>query len=197
MSFPKNNQDLRVKITGFDVANMCSRALRKEHQNDTSCVKHIQAKTQISENTISKWYRALNAPKTPHFLVLATNYPEVLKGLLLMIGREDVWRYCLLKNIPSKMTAVTGENTEDKALYSDKYVHIDVVLKKEIVAKVNQRQLWFLGELQNGQSIPGRQIAKIWKKSQRTARRDIQAMLNLGLIAYCGSPKNGHYILLE
>lgn len=197
MSFPKNNQDLRINITGFDVASMCSRALRKEHQNDTSCVKHIQAKTRISENTISKWYRALNAPKTSHFLILATNYPEVLKGLLVMIGREDVWRYCLLKNIPQKMSAGTDESIENKALYSDKYVHIDVVLNREIAAKVNQRQLWFLGELQNGQSIPGRQMAKIWKKSQRTARRDIQAMLNLGLIKYCGSPKNGHYILLE
>lgn len=197
MSFPKNNQDLRIKITGFDVATMCSRALRKEHQNDTSCVKHIQAKTRISENTISKWYRALNAPKTSHFLILAANYPEVLKGLLLMIGREDIWRQCLLKNIPRKMASRSDGNIENKALYSDKYVHIDVVLNREIVAKVNQRQLWFLGELQNGQSISSRQIAKIWKKSQRTARRDVQAMLEWGLIEYCGARKNGHYILLE
>lgn len=157
----------------------------------------IKRSLPLSENTISKWYRALNAPKTAHFLILATNYPEVLKGLLFMIGREDVWRYCLLKNVPRKMTAGKGENIEEKALYGDKFVHIDVVLKREVVAKVNQRQLWFLGELQSGRSIPSRQIAKIWQKSQRTARRDIQAMLNLGLIEYRGAPKNGHYILLE
>lgn len=197
MSFPNNNQNLRIKITDFDVASMCSSALREEHEHDTSCVKHIQAKTQVSENTISKWYRAMNAPKSAHLLILAANYPKVLRGLLFMIGREDIWRYCLLNNIPEKMVAGVDEGVEEKALYSDKFVRVDVVLNLEIAVQFNQRQLWFLGELQRGNSLQAREITRVWNRTLRTARRDIQKMVQYGAIEHCGAPKNGRYRLLE
>jgi len=181
----------------MNVANMCSDALRKEHENDSSSVKHIEAKTRISGNTISKWYRAINAPKSAHLLVLAAIYPEVLKGLLFIIGREDIWRFCLLNNIPAKMERVHDKNGGASALYSDKYVHIDVVLNREFMVQLNQRQLWFLGELQQERSVRANEIAEIWKKTLRTTRRDIQEIMNLGLIEHCGAQRNGHYRLLE
>lgn len=58
-----------------------------------------------------------------------------------MIGREDIWRYCLLNNIPEKMVAGVDEGVEEKALYSDKFVRVDVVLNLEIAVQFNQRQL--------------------------------------------------------
>jgi len=197
VSFPNKNQDLLIGITDPDVATMVSKALKREHTNDSSSVKNISARTGINRHTIAKWYQAINAPSSEHLLVLAAIYPEILKGLLKMIGRVDVWRYSLLKGVPGKMVGQIGEQQDPRAVYSDKFVHIDVVIDLEFATSLNQRQLWFLGETQNNSHVRADAIVTVWRKTLRTARRDIQGMLDIDMIAYCGAPKNGRYILCE
>lgn len=197
MSFLNRNQDLLIGITDPDVATMVSKALKLEHTNDGSSVKKISARTGINRHTIAKWYQAINAPSSAHLLVLAAIYPEVLKGLLKMIGRIDVWRYSLLKDVPRKMVDQIGEQQGPRDVYSDKFVHIDVVIDLEFATLLNQRQLWFLGELQNNSHVRADAIVTVWRKTLRTARRDIQGMLDIDMITYRGAPKNGRYIICE
>jgi Fic family protein len=61
--------------------------------------------------------------------------------------------------------------------------------------KLNQRQLWFIGELQNGKHIGVNEIAKTWQKSYRTSKRDIQGLTKIGLVDRIGARKNGYYSL--
>lgn len=197
MSFPNKNQDLLTEITDPDIAAMVSKALKLEHIYDSSGVKKICARTGINRHTIAKWYQGINAPSSAHLLVLAAIYPEILKGLLQMIGRVDVWRYCLLKDVPGKMVDQISRQQDPHAVYSDKFVHLDVIIDLEIATLLNQRQLWFLGELQNSPAVRADAIVSVWGKTLRTARRDIQGMLDIDMIAYCGAPKNGHYVLCE
>lgn len=197
MSFPNKNQDLLIGITDPDLAIMVSKALKLEHTNDSSSVKNISARTGINRHTIAKWYQATNAPSSEHLLVLAAIYPEVLKGLLKMIGRIDVWRYSLLKDVPRKMADQIGERQGPRDVYSDKFVHLDVVIDLRIATLLNQRQLWFLGELQNNFDAKADAIVTVWRKTLRTARRDIQGMLDMDMITYRGAPKNGRYIICE
>jgi len=197
MSFRNKNQELLNGITDLEIANMLSKALKFEHKNDSSGVKNISARTGINRHTIAKWYQGINTPKSSHLLVLAAIYPEVLKGLLKMIGRIDVWRYCLLKDVPIKMAGQNRHKLGSCAVYSDKFVHLDVVIDLENAKLLNQRQLWFLGELQNSSDVKASAIVAVWGKTLRTARRDIQGVLDIDMIAYCGAPRNGRYILCE
>lgn len=197
MSFPNTNQDLLDKITNISVAEMISEALRAEHKQDSSSVKQIRAKTEISRHTISKWYQAVNAPKSAHLLELASIYPEVLKGVLFMIGRQDLWRYSVLKGIPRKMGKKGDMKMDQSSLYSDSFVHMDVIVNRELAIQMNERQLWFVSELQNGRRIRANDITKVWDKTLRTARRDILEIIERGIIEYCGANKNGHYRLCE
>jgi len=197
MSFRKKNQDLLMEITDLNIANMVAAALRLEHKNDSSKIKNISARTDINPHTISKWYQAINTPSSAHLLVLAAIYPEVLKAVLKMIGRVDVWRYCLVKGLPEKMGHETDSQHDTNAVYGDKFVHLDLVIDMEIATLMNQRQLWFLGELQNKVSLRADAIVSVWGKTLRTARRDIQGMLDFNLIVYNGSNKTGHYMLVE
>ncbi len=193
MSFRNTNHNLLNAITDDSVAGMISAALRLEHRQDSSSVKHIRARTEISRHTIAKWYQAANAPKSAHLLELASIYPEVLKGVLYLIGRKDLWRYCLLKEIPTKMGRAQGSHIVQNDGYSDKFVHLDVILNRELAVQMNERQIWFVGELQKGRHIRATDIVKVWNKNLRTARRDIQEILELGIIEYRGARKTGHY----
>ena len=91
MSFQNFSQVLLSSIDDQSVATMVANALRHEHQDDTSVVKEIGRITGANLHTINKWCQAINAPKSAHLIMLAGLYPQVLKGLLEMIGRADVW----------------------------------------------------------------------------------------------------------
>ncbi|PHR60685.1 MAG: hypothetical protein COA43_05955 [Robiginitomaculum sp.] len=193
MSFQKKHQDLPRIITERDVMDMVSKSLRFEHQDDTSRIKTISGKIAINPNTVAKWYQRSNAPSSTHLLVLASVYPQILRGLLEMIGRGDVWGYCLANNIPQRMYYALGGEREHASIYGDKFVHLDVVLHHEIATKLNQRQLWFAGEVQRGEKIGAAEISIVWKNSLRTSRRDIDDLVRFEVLQYHGARKTGYY----
>ncbi len=195
MSFQNKHQVLRHPISNQIVREMIAKALRFEHRNDVSKIKHTCLRTGINLNTISKWYSLRNVPSSSHLLILASLYPEVLRGVLEIIGRNDVWGYCVMNNIPNKMFPTITAQSNCDAFYRDKYVHIDVIVKFDMALKLNQRQLWFIGELQNGKHIGANEIAKTWQKSYRTSKRDIQGLTKIGLVDRIGARKNGYYSL--
>ena len=196
MSFQNFSQVLLQQIDDQSVAAMVANALRHEHQNDTSVVKEIGRVTGANLHTINKWCQAINAPKSAHLLMLAGLYPQVLKGLLEMVGRADVWGACLAENIPSKMHTKTGVSSSENTIYRDRYVPINVMVNLDIAIKLNHRQLWFVGELQRGKKLKADDIAAQWWVSHKTAKRDIASMLEHGAISYNGARKNGFYTVL-
>jgi hypothetical protein len=193
MSFQKFSQVLSGKISDQMVATMVANSLRHEHQNDTSVVKEIGLITDANLHTINKWCQAINAPKSAHLLMLAAAYPQVLKSLLEMIGRGDVWQHCLTENIPSKMSPKPGGGRGGNGIYRDKFVPINVIVDLEMAIKMNGRQLWFMGELQRGRRLKAEDIAKQWWVTDKTAKRDISALIEYGAIRYNGARKNGFY----
>ncbi len=190
-----NHQVLRYLVTGQGVSEMVSRSLRLEHQNDMSSVKRISRISGINMHTVSKWYASANAPSSAHLLTLATIYPEVLKGVLETIGRTDIWRYCLANDIPKNMSQAIGENRSANSIYRDKFVHVNVVANLNDITALNLRQLWFVGELQNGKEIKSTDLTQMWGKSSKTSKRDIQGLIKVGMIKFVGAAKNGCYEL--
>lgn len=196
MSFQNFSQVLLSSIDDQSVATMVANALRHEHQGDTSVVKEIGRITGASLHTINKWCQAINAPKSAHLIMLAGVYPQVLKGLLEMIGRADVWEVCLAENIPEKMHPKTAVSRPENPIYRDKYVPINVMVNLDVAIKLNHRQLWFIGELQRGKKLKADDIATQWWVSHKTAKRDIASMLEHNAICYNGARKNGFYTVM-
>jgi hypothetical protein len=48
--------------------------------------------------------------------------------------------------------------------------------------QLNQRQLWFLGQLQQGYIMHAGSLVDTWQIHAKTARRDLKGLLKAGLI---------------
>jgi len=62
---------------------------------------------------------------------------------------------------------------------------------------VNERQQWFLNQLDAGESVRGTDLANHWNVTEKTAKRDIADLKKQGIIEFVGSPKTGSYSLKE
>ena len=60
-------------------------------------------------------------------------------------------------------------------------------------SQLNQRQLWFLGMLQQGYVIKAEHVTATWNVSLRTAKYDIATMAETGLIRFVGTRRTGSY----
>ncbi len=193
MAITNFSQVLLAQINDKKIAEMVANALRQEHQNDSAVIKEIDKNIDVSPNIIYKWYRAEKPPKSAHLLKLAGAYPQVLKGVFEMIGREDIWELCLAENIPEKMCQEMGRKNVKCAVYRDKFVPINEMLTQNIAVKLNQREIWFLGELQKDRNLKAANIEEQWQVTNRTAKRDISNLLHHKLINFIGANKNGYY----
>jgi Fic family protein len=86
---------------------------------------------------------------------------------------------------------------QEGVIYTDKFVSINVNIPSYIIEKLNKRQLWFLGLLQQNQNVKAEDIAVAWQINMRSAWRDITSLSNLGLIQFLGAKRTGKYRLLD
>ena len=173
MSFSKMGKTLPNFLFDKGVATIVANALRKAHKNDSSAVKRIAKNTGASVHTAKKWYEAKSAPEAAHLLVLAVCYPEIQKELngLINQGRE-LWKSSGI-NVERQSIKSSPKNFGEDKIYTDKFVCINVRIKREIAIKLNVRQLWVLG-----QPVSPALIADLWGISLRTAERDILGLLD-------------------
>lgn len=176
---------------------MVSKSLRHVHRNDASAIKMIGGVSGINLNTIAKWYRGINAPKSAHLLMLARLYPQILRSLLEMIGREDIYLELQPKYSPEIANLGSPKKRQNGSIWRDIFVHINVILEISLARNLNQRQIWFIGQIQNGRRIGAQELAEVWQKSQRTIRRDIRELAELGIIRHHKANKTGYYVAVE
>lgn len=60
---------------------------------------------------------------------------------------------------------------------------------------VNERQQWFLNQLNDGIQCKPADITERWNVVEKTAKRDISDLRKKGLVVFVGSPKIGTYKL--
>ncbi|MEM7620748.1 MAG: hypothetical protein AAF228_09870 [Pseudomonadota bacterium] len=193
MSLQENHQVLPTEITDQMIAKLVSKSLHDEYKNTSAAVKHIGKKTGINLKSINNWYQGYNAPNAGHLLMLAKSYPQVLKNVLEVIDRTDVWEFCLTENIPAKMYHKTGGYKQEASIYSVKYDPTNLITSLKIDIKLNNRQVWFIGELRIRKNLKANDIVKQWSVSNATAKRDIAGLVDANLIHFVGAKKNGHY----
>jgi len=169
-----------------EIAEIISYSLRKDHGHYGSAIKEISRMTGLDSRAIRNWYEGQNIPSLQNFLVLAKYSPSLVKAFLEISNHGEICRYLKFKKTSHK----NAQNT----IYGDNYVTINISLPRNILSKLNQRQLWFYGFLQKGLSLKAEDLVNVWDINLRTARRDISDLVDLNLIEFVGASKNGRYI---
>ncbi len=196
MSVSKNDQVFPKKTSTEverKIALAVSRALRQDYSELTSAVKWIGRKTGAHPRAIRNWYEARNAPNSVHLLLLARSSAHVLRILLELIERVDLAEFSERGFSEPEILDHTLKKILMPKFYSEKDFTIKVSVPPEVAYQLNQRQLWFLGILQQGLDARASDIASVWHVTTRTAKFDIAELIKLKLIRYIGSRKAGRY----
>lgn len=178
-------RDLLSKITDEIIAKRVSDALRHEHADIHSAIKQIERITGINALTASNWYKGRYAPKARHLLILAAYYPHVLYAVCEMISDAPLWQGEAGGQVIKAMRQHLEQQWKGwkkSDSIGDRSVTIRVRVNCHEAGQMNQRQLWFLGQLQQGQEMHIEDIMDIWGVHQRTAKRDVSGLVTSGVI---------------
>ena len=185
MSFTKKPQYFPPKITDKMIAQNVAEALRYEHAHISAMLKHIEAVTGIPAKTVSKWIEGHYAPKSRHLLTLMACYPEVLHAICDIAGMKSLWQHAVQMGLVDTMRTqldTRWKRWQQSPAIGDKFVPIHVRVDARIAVQLNQRQLWFLGNLQQGGKMVAANIVETWCVHAKTARRDVKGLLEAKLV---------------
>lgn len=176
------------------VAALIAKALREDYGALGSAVKRIGRRIGANPRAIRNWYEGRNAPNSLHLLLLAQSSPRVFAALLELIGRSDLLEANSDgKTVPRKSTETGAENK----IYSEENFTINLCINSKLRCKMNHRQLWFLGLLQQGENIKAGDIAAEWEVSLRTARSDIAFLVQYKTVKFSGANRSGKYQIVR
>lgn len=187
--FPRQN----ASEIEFHITQNLKQILRAHYHDFPSALKWLCVRTGVRPRTARNWYEGCNPPSSGHLLVLARSYPAILKMILQLAARSDLAALCTLeKEEPERTPADTEKGSvigKDGAIFCT----INVTIGLSTASKLNQRQLWFLGMLQQGYVVKAEHIMSTWSVSLRTAKYDIAQLANDGIIRFSGTKKAGKY----
>ena len=185
MSPVRNDRYLLPKITDAMIAKRVSEALRQEHANVHAAVKQIERITGISAMTARHWYDGVYAPKSRHLLMLAVFYPQVLYAVCEMMSADSILQHGVDPHAAKAMQShleKQWDGWKKPEPIGDRSVTIRVRIDRRHTRQINQRQLWFLGQLQQGHEIHTDDLVTTWVVHQRTAKRDIAGLIDAKLV---------------
>lgn len=173
--------NMRSDLLERSMLGKIARILHSESTVLRPVSKHVSKRTGIAPDTIKKWKNGQNPPRLGHFLVLVKSYPEIFREIAILAGHEYIIPYIRISNFYEG--ADLAEKKRDP-------INDPIAVK---AANLNERQLWFLGELESGLFVSVRDIRRRWHVSEKTAKRDIASLKALRLIVFAGPRKTGWY----
>lgn len=195
-SFPQKTQ----AISDYQLARIVAAALHTDFGANASAVKKIGLLTKANLRTVKNWYDGVNAPSAAHLLQLARSSPSIMKFMFEQLGEKDLWRRYhgfSFKKDPHAGIIDNERIDTESTIYSAESCTINVTVALTVAGKLNQRQLWFLGYLQQNRQVKADNIVSQWQVSSRTARADVAGLVETGMIQFVGANRTGKYILVS
>lgn len=191
MSFHKTAQ-VFPELTQEQIAKLIAEMLRDQYGKTGSARKIIGREIGVDPRTVKNWYEGNSAPSLAHFLILVRNSPMIAAWFLRHSG-YDALAEALLACSRAEESGVTAPRLE---FYSIKIDPIKMKKNLKDIQNLNQRQVWFYGQIQQGKLITVRDLVEIWQIGSATAKRDIAGLIDLKLITYIGSKRAGFYMIV-
>ena len=173
------------------VGEWVSSTLRSVHEKEASPVKKISQRTGIAPTTIRKWYTGKKPPTIGHFLMLAQNYPKIVKAFLETSGHGY-----LATHVRSDTDINHADQPPLSVAIPDVPKNVHDVHDRPNEA-LNERQEWFLIRLHETGDARAEDIAGHFPVSLKTAWRDIEGLKTTGKIRFVGAARTGRYQIID
>ena len=178
------------------IARLVAVALKQDYGDERHAIKRISRDIPIdSLNTIKAWYEGRNPPNAGHLVMLALHSPNVMRVLMELLGKYDFWERYQQEFLAADHATGSIKNKLPVKIYTEKSFGINVRIDFAVGSKLNARQLWFLGLIQQGHKLKANHIAVTWRVSNRAGEADIAGLVKAQQIRFEGSKKTGFYKL--
>ncbi len=198
-------------------AQLIAAALRSSLDDTHRAIKTVMVWSSANERTVKHWLSGTHGPHGDYLLVLlgksdavvdaliGTLPPDRLTELAIRLIRRGGGGHRLSSDTLAQFSEALGPTTmrptmpallrnpnsdpndPDHALNGDPD-------SLDGYSDLNNRQLWFLRQLDSGRQIRARDIRRQHNVSEKTARRDIAGLHRLNIIKYVGSRRRGQYV---
>jgi hypothetical protein len=215
MMFPKKCNSLPSSKQGSQYAAVIAQALHESLDKTHRAVKTVMAWTGANQRTVKNWLAGTNGPHGDHLIMLLSNSDAVVDALIgtLSIARRSALMVRLVKlagseNATDSIASATAANIHQMDFHHS--VRHQTAAKFDPddpddpdggpgshswhYCKINQRQVWFLQQLQRGREVRAADLERVHAVSKKTAKRDIASLRHFNIIRYVGSPSRGRYM---
>jgi hypothetical protein len=200
-------------------ASMIAQALRRELGSSHRATKTVMHWTGASERTAKHWLAGHHGPGGGYLIVLMRESEAVCEAILTAAGRRDAVIAARMLAAHGKVAEVMalvrrdvsgpaedravdldqgagcgGRGSDDREVnrVNDRNRGLTGPAPKE---RLNPRQRWYLEALAAGKEVRAGDLQRRWGVSEKTARRDVAALKDCGMIEFVGPPKTGRYRL--
>lgn len=191
MSSKQNESVDSIKIQK-NIASKIAEILREDYEDSGSAIKWIARYTGASEHAIRNWYDAAREPSLDNFIALTKASPRLIEWFLNQVEREDLAHLIQKQNQAEKLHLMTPNLDIARLIFETK--DSSQTLKK--MQKLTLRQLWFYAQIKGGRKLCVKDLIYVFDVSRATAYRDIDGLLQLGLICRVGRRQNEYYVAL-
>src|SRR5690606_25946062 len=94
MSLTETDNQFQNSETAIDekkTARILGQALQNIFPDSKEGIKTISSDIGANHRTVWNWYNGLNLPNTASLILLAKSYPGIIKSLLKILERIDIW----------------------------------------------------------------------------------------------------------
>lgn len=188
-TFPKNDANLTSK----NISRAISKAIKKAYSKKHGSIKYLSNLTSHNPRALYNWSNGLNCPDLLNFIILAKNIPTIFDLFVMLCERDDIFK---IENLFSEKNTYKITNTISGKIYS-LIQNEGINFFEENFQKIslNRRQHWFVNQIKKGKNTKNNDLVAKFNISKATAERDISKLLNLKIIEFVGSKKNGMYVI--
>jgi hypothetical protein len=204
-------------------AAMVATALRTELGNSHRATKTVMRWTGASERTVKHWLAGHHGPGGEYLIVLMRESETVYEAVLSAAGRRDAVVAARMLAAHGAMVEVMAlvqremsRPADASAMGADQHdgrpargsddrkndpINDPINHRKSDPASaspedgLNPRQRWYREALAAGRAVRAGDLQRRWDVSEKTARRDLAALKERGMIEFVGPHRTGRYRL--
>ena len=208
---------------GTNYATMIATALRLELGDSHRATKTVMRLTGASERTVKHWLAGHHGPGGDYLIALMRESDAVFEAVLAAAGRCDAVVAARMLAAHGTMVEVMGMVERVRSGPAEAYsagvgqqggrfgTGADDRKNDRINDPINDRkneppgpppkdglnprQRWYLEALASGKEVRATDLQRHWGVSEKTARRDVAALKERGLIEFVGPLRTGRYRL--
>lgn len=186
-----------------DYAELIADALRQEHGNTHRTVKTIMGWTGASERSVKNWLSGEFGPSGYFLMRLCVKSPAVRGLVTELLAEPDIIIPPLgdasIEALSALSTRADSCPSECAVPETNRDTIRDIIRDIDVPNRhlLNQRQAWFWTRVAAGDRCCAVDLAAHWEVSEKTARRDIAALKQIGFIRFIGNRRGGWYVTVQ